>query len=69
MNVKNLLRLADFIEQHKAKSVGFNMSTYADDDSNPSSDRSGHDCKTVACIAVLRHAVDTGVLDWDRVLD
>lgn len=51
MNRKNLLRLADFIEQHKAKSVGFNMSTYADDDSHPDSDRSGHECKTVACIA------------------
>lgn len=135
-NREEFAALADFIEKHEVKRLGFNMANYIAKGAGLwRQDRSGHRCNTIAClagwewhrlhgrrlalgaksdfglankmyeeardalgmtdreatylfhmdgymgpytlgdvteaqaVAVLRHAVDTGVLDWDRVLD
>jgi len=47
MNVENILRVADAIEQHSIPDLGFNMARWYGDGEF---DRSGHECETVACI-------------------
>ena len=48
MNAENLLRVADAIEKHEIKWLGFNMSSYV---SIGRYDLSGYDCGTTACLA------------------
>jgi hypothetical protein len=54
MNVANILKVADAIEQHSIPDLGFNMAAwYGSEDA----DLSGHRCGTVACIAGWTMAV------------
>lgn len=55
-NVENVRRVADAIEGHAFKALGFNMRNWT----GGNSDRSGHNCGTVACIAGWAAAVSTG---------
>ena len=48
MNKERILMVADAIENHSIPKLGFNMTSLV---SNDYPDMSGHDCKTVACIA------------------
>lgn len=50
MNVENILKVADAIEQHTIADLGFNMGLWAARSSRSFPDRSGHNCGTVACI-------------------
>ncbi|MDB5531558.1 MAG: hypothetical protein JWR51_4661 [Devosia sp.] len=60
MNKENILKVADAIEQHSIPDLGFNMHnwTYAAD--SVVTDHSGHNCRTVACIAGWAARVATG---------
>ena len=51
MNVENILKVADAIEQHSIPDLGFNMSVWKEAASPWRRDMSGHNCRTVACIA------------------
>lgn len=69
MNIERINLLADTIEQHRIKDLGFNMMAFAiknplhsDKDLYPDFDRSGHSCGTVACIG--GHAVALAHADW-----
>lgn len=55
MNVENILKVADAIENHKIPWLGFNMEDYVSTDLD---DKSGHNCGTVACIAGWAAAVN-----------
>lgn len=47
VNAKNVLKVADAIETHSIKTLGFNMAVW---DKPYYEDMSGHDCRTCACI-------------------
>jgi hypothetical protein len=47
MNVDRILRVADAIEKHEIKDLGFNMGSYY---SMLEEDKSGYGCGTTACI-------------------
>ncbi len=49
MNVENILKVANAIEQHSIPELGFNMFQWYGDDTFHR-DISGHGCGTVACI-------------------
>lgn len=51
MNVENILKVADAIENHEIEWLGFNMAGFCKPSSDLDPDRSGHGCGTVACIA------------------
>ncbi len=51
MNVENILRVADAIEQHSIPDLGFNMELYGKSAAIQHEDRSGHAYGTTACIA------------------
>ena len=51
MNVENILKVADAIEQHSIPDLGFNMSHWFDKATPDVPDLSGHECGTIACIA------------------
>lgn len=60
INVENILRVADAIEQHSIPDLGFNMGVFRSkaDPTDPSGvDLTGHNCGTVACIAGWAEAV------------
>ncbi len=57
MNVENILRVADAIEQHSIPDLGFNMGSFVSDSRQ---DRSHFDCGTTACIAGWACAVVGG---------
>lgn len=59
MNKANILKVADAIEQHSIKWLGFNMSAWFDDEprENMHEDKTGHNCGTVACIGGWTAAV------------
>jgi len=59
MNVENILRVADAIEQHSIPDFGFLMSDWMD---NNVTDYKGDKCGTVACVAGHAYAVATGNL-------
>lgn len=67
MNVENILKVADAIEQHSIPDLGFNMSGYIA--RRGVRDQSGHNCQTTACIAgyaaVLSGAVKPDEVDAD----
>jgi hypothetical protein len=67
MNVENILRVADAIEQHSIPDLGFNMGVWTDEGLE---DLSGHKCGTVACIGGWANAVEAGskMLEWDSPL-
>ncbi len=48
MNKRNILKVAKAIEQHSKRTLGFNMSLYFSDGLP---DKSGHHCRTTACVA------------------
>jgi hypothetical protein len=50
MNVENILKVADAIEQHSIPDLGFNM-LWLKSEVGGDADRSGHNCGTVACVA------------------
>lgn len=51
MNVGNILKVADAIEQASVPDLGFNMNVWnARADTWGVTDLSGHNCKTVACV-------------------
>lgn len=66
MNVENILKVADAIEQHTIPDLGFNLTYYSADIAKESGDdvqlidHSGHSCGTVACIAGYCAALRTG---------
>lgn len=52
MNIGNILKVADAIEQHSVVELGFNMGVGIEDLADCGGrDMSGHSCGTVACIA------------------
>lgn len=51
MNIGNILRVADAIEQSTLPDVGFNMAGYISRADADRPDMSGHNCRTVACVA------------------
>lgn len=61
INVENILKVADAIEQHSIAELGFNMNyehyVSGEYDRCESLDRSGHGCGTVACIIGWTNAV------------
>ena len=57
MNVENILKVADAIEQHSIPDLGFNLGWWLCDGEE---DRSGHGCRTTACIAGWAIAVRDG---------
>ena len=57
MNVENILKVADAIEQHSIPDLGFNMAEWHSKAYEDAPDRSGHDCGTVACIGGWTEAV------------
>lgn len=65
MNVGNILKVADAIEQASVPGLGFNMRTFGRG-SGPLPDKSGHDCGTVACVAGWTYAVATAEIPEDR---
>ena len=58
MNKERILKVADAIENHHFKTLGFNMESFI---AEHSSDRSEHDCGTTACIAGWVHALQKGI--------
>lgn len=67
VNVENVLKVADAIEQHSIPDLGFNMLDYVHEvdpnngyDVKYYGDRSGHSCGTVACIAGWARRIRTG---------
>lgn len=63
MNIERINLLADTIEQHRIKDLGFNMMAFASScEISPELDRSGHSCGTTACIG--GHAVALAHADW-----
>jgi len=67
MNVENILKVADAIEQHSIPELGFNMGEWVGDANVNQPDMSGHNCGTVACIAGWTCAVLTD--DINKVYD
>lgn len=57
MNVENILKVADAIENHEIADLGFNMAVIKAPSRNEVPDMSGHDCGTVACIAGWTHTL------------
>lgn len=57
MNVENILKVADAIEQHSIPDLGFNMGGFV---STSRPDLSNHGCGTTACIAGWTVAVICG---------
>ncbi len=57
MNVENILKVADAIEQHSIPDLGFNMRRWRDRAGASSPDLSGHGCGTVACIGGTAEAM------------
>jgi hypothetical protein len=51
INVENILKVADAIEQHSIPDLGFNMKNWFNEAGDGIVDNSGHNCGTVACIA------------------
>jgi hypothetical protein len=70
MNKKRILEVADAIERHAIKDLGFNMSTYMQTPLQrwAMPDRSGHDCGTVGCIAGWTLALTNGVATVKEML-
>ena len=66
MNVENILKVADAIEQHSIPDLGFNLAWWFSPEGRPSDDRSGHGCGTTACIAGWAVAVRDGGVPHDR---
>jgi hypothetical protein len=63
VNRENVLKVADAIERHSIKNLGFNMGYFmfdADPTSSWARDNSGHSCGTIACIAGWTRCVRTG---------
>ncbi|MBO9589572.1 hypothetical protein [Devosia sp.] len=58
MNAENILRVADAIEQHAIKDLGFNMAGYCDRTTPDAPDHTGHHCGTTACIAGWAIAIE-----------
>lgn len=61
MNKSRILAVADAIEQHTIPWLGFNMHNYITNTTVPRDylivDHTGHNCKTVACIAGWTNAL------------
>lgn len=73
MNVENILKVADAIENRQIAWLGFNMrSWYAhkqdDEFGVPYKDNSGHNCGTVACIAGWASAVELGAEAFSKII-
>lgn len=66
MNKANVLAVADAIERHAFPKLGFNMGAYVEPSGYWTPDRSGHNCKTVACVAGWTIAVKEGhaITSW-----
>lgn len=67
MNVENILKVADAIEQHSISDLGFNMDDWCMLD-GAEHDKSGHNCGTVACVAGWAVAVARGA-DTEALLN
>lgn len=71
VNRENVLRVADAIENHSIKWLGFNMQSYAASASRFAPDKL-NGCGTVACLAGWTKAVlgnvrtERGLLAWER---
>lgn len=57
MNVENILKVADAIEQHSIPGLGFNMLDWRGPADRVVCDKSGHNCGTVACIGGWTEAI------------
>ncbi len=69
MNVENILKVADAIEQHSIPDLGFNMYDYAINLASYGegiADNSGHNCGTTACIAGWAVAVRDNTSEIER---
>lgn len=60
MNKENILKVADAIERHSVRGLGFNMGAWLDD-TGCRVDFSGFNCDTTACVAGWAVAVQTGI--------
>lgn len=60
MNVENILKVADAIEQHSISELGFNMAITIKEGTSLV-DRTGYNCNTVACIAGWAVVIDRGL--------
>ncbi len=58
MNIGNILKVADAIENSTVQNLGFNMKGYMQINSKHAIDYSGKDCGTVACIAGWACAIE-----------
>ena len=70
MNKDNVLAVADAIEKHSIPKLGFNMCVFgakADSAFADRTDKSGHGCGTVACIAGTARTLRTGRIFLIRV--
>lgn len=61
MNVENILKVADAIEQHSIPNLGFNMALWYAPAGRNYPDNSGRNCGTVACIAGWAYSVARGL--------
>ena len=60
MNVERINAVADAIEQHSVPGLGFNMNYFRAEfvaDMEPTADKTGQECGTVACIAGWAHTI------------
>jgi hypothetical protein len=69
MNIGNILKVADAIEQASVPNVGFNMTAWISEASPEMPDRSGRNCGTVACVAgwatIVALGRETDDSPWD----
>lgn len=66
MNRKNILKVADAIEQHSIPDLGFNMARARDTASAEFPDMSGHQCRTVSCIKGWAEALSQAEVSGGR---
>ena len=60
MDKDNVLKVAEAIETHSIPALGFNMAGWVRRSAGAEDDLSGHNCRTVACIAGWAHMVAGG---------
>lgn len=60
MNVENILKVADAIEQHSIPDLGFNMRALLNDADEEVPTHFSEPCQTVACIAGWAHVASGG---------
>lgn len=74
MNVENINKVADAIEQRSIPNLGFNMQSWRSNDRDLRYDKTGHKCGTTACVggwceAVFFGGEDTCEAEIRKVLD